>query len=45
MRTALTDLKLDRLMVIYPGDRRYPLADRVDVIPAASLANDIGGPL
>ncbi len=38
MRTALTDLKLDRLMVVYPGDRRYPLADRVDVIPADSLA-------
>jgi hypothetical protein len=33
MRIALQDLKLDHLTVIYPGDRAYPLADRVDVIP------------
>jgi predicted AAA+ superfamily ATPase len=33
MRTALTDLKLDRLVVIYPGERRYSLAENVEVIP------------
>lgn len=33
MRTALTDLKLDDLRVIYPGKRRYSLADNVTVIP------------
>ena len=27
MRIALDDLKLDRLIVIYPGDRRYGLAE------------------
>ncbi len=37
MRIALEDLKLDRLVVVYPGDRRYPLADRVDVIPLIEL--------
>ena len=37
MRVALSDLKLDRLLVIYPGDRRYPLADRVEVVPLADL--------
>ena len=26
MRTAIKDLKLSRLWVIYPGDRRYALA-------------------
>lgn len=37
MRVALSDLKLDRLLVIYPGDRRYPLADHVEVVPLAEL--------
>jgi len=38
MRIALKDLKLDRLLVVYPGDRRYKLADRVEVIPLSVLA-------
>jgi uncharacterized protein len=37
MRIALDDLKLDRLVVTYPGERRYPLAERVEVIPMAEL--------
>jgi uncharacterized protein len=42
MRIALDDLKLDRLVVVYPGDRRYVLTDRVEVIPLVDLA-DPGG--
>jgi predicted AAA+ superfamily ATPase len=42
MRIALADLKLDRLVVVYPGDRRYALADQVDVIPLAELADSAG---
>jgi predicted AAA+ superfamily ATPase len=38
MRIALDDLKLDRLVVVYPGERRYALADSVEVIPLADLA-------
>jgi uncharacterized protein len=38
MRIAMHDLKLDRLVVLYPGDQRYPLADNVEVIPLAELA-------
>ena len=38
MRIALEDLGLDHLVVIYPGLRAYPLADRVSVIPLAQLA-------
>jgi hypothetical protein len=38
MRAALHDLRLDRLIVLYPGERGYPLADRVEVRPAAALA-------
>lgn len=41
MRTALTDLNLDRLRVIYPGERRYKLAERVEVIPASLLAGEV----
>jgi hypothetical protein len=37
MRTALTDLKLDRLYVVYPGRSRYPLAERVEAVPLAAL--------
>ena len=37
LRIALHDLKLDHLHVIYPGDRHYPLADNVDVIPIANF--------
>lgn len=33
MRTAMADLSLDRLFVIYPGDRPYTLGDRIDVLP------------
>lgn len=39
MRVALDDLKLARLMVLYPGTRRYDLADRVVVVPAIELAS------
>ncbi len=37
IRTALEDLRLDRLMVVYPGDRRYALAERVEVVPMAAV--------
>jgi predicted AAA+ superfamily ATPase len=33
MRTALVDLKLDQLYVVYPGGKRYTLARNVEVIP------------
>lgn len=37
MRIALADLGLDRLHVVYPGDRRYALAKNVDVMPLGDL--------
>jgi len=40
MRSALADLELDRLVVVYPGPRRYPLADRVEVVPLNEIANE-----
>lgn len=38
MRIALTDLRLDHLTVLYPGTKPYSLADRVSVVPLATLA-------
>ncbi|OHE31987.1 MAG: hypothetical protein A3J94_06850 [Syntrophus sp. RIFOXYC2_FULL_54_9] len=37
MRIALTDLGLNRLLVIYPGEKRYSLAEKVDVLPLSVL--------
>src|SRR5208282_665259 len=39
MRIALTDLKLDHLYVLYPGDRAYALAKNVGVMPLAEFVN------
>jgi uncharacterized protein len=35
MRQALADLELDRLLVVTPGERGYPLNDRTQVLPLA----------
>ncbi len=37
MRSALGDLGLERIAVLYPGTRRYPLSDRVEVVPLVTL--------
>lgn len=39
MRVAVKDLKLDRLCVLYPGEKRYSLSNKVDVIPLAEFVN------
>ena len=33
MHTALDDLELDRLLVVYPGDRVFNPADRMHALP------------
>lgn len=37
MRIAMRDLRLDALYAVYPGKRRYPLADAVEAVPLAAL--------
>ena len=37
MRIALEDLELDRLIVVYPGDKEYRLARNVNVLPLAAV--------
>ncbi len=38
MKIAMDDLKLDELLVIYPGRKAYPLGDSIQVLPLESLA-------
>jgi predicted AAA+ superfamily ATPase len=37
MQIALRDLQLDRLYVVYPGERRYRVAERIEAVPLAAL--------
>jgi predicted AAA+ superfamily ATPase len=40
IRAALTDLNLDRVIVVYPGNRRFSLADQVEAMPLKDLVTD-----
>lgn len=43
MNTAIKDLKLEQIAVIYPGRKRYSLHDKVHAVPFATLAGGIKG--
>lgn len=38
MRIALDELKLDNLLVVYPGNQRYTIAEGVEAVPFAEIA-------
>jgi hypothetical protein len=38
IRTALADLGLKRVIVLYPGAKRFPITERVDAVPLQTLA-------
>lgn len=38
MKSAVADLSLEHLWVVYPGDRKYPLSDRITVLPYHQIA-------
>lgn len=38
MRTVLEELHLERVAVIYPGSKRFIMADRMEAVPLESLA-------
>jgi predicted AAA+ superfamily ATPase len=42
MRIAMNDLKLDRLVVVYPGERRYALTYREEVVPLVEFVGAEG---
>jgi predicted AAA+ superfamily ATPase len=37
MKIAMQDLQLDRLYVVYPGEQRYALTERIEAVPLAAL--------
>jgi predicted AAA+ superfamily ATPase len=37
IRNALQDLGLERVVVVHPGAKRYPLSDRVEAVPLSCL--------
>jgi hypothetical protein len=39
MHSALADLALERLWVVYPGTTRYPLSERIEVVPLGELGS------
>lgn len=41
MHVALADLRLDRLLVVVPGDRGWRLAPRIEVVPIARLGDAV----
>ncbi|HET6628177.1 MAG TPA: hypothetical protein VFG91_00215 [Woeseiaceae bacterium] len=38
MHNAIDDIGLERVAVIYPGQKRYRLAEQVEVVPLQTLA-------
>jgi predicted AAA+ superfamily ATPase len=43
MRHALTDLRLERIAVIYPGARRYAMTERIEAVPVEALVDGMAG--
>lgn len=41
MRTALADLRLSRLFVVYPGTESYDLDERVSVVPLGRIGTEL----
>jgi predicted AAA+ superfamily ATPase len=43
MRIALENLNLERIAVVYPGARRYALAENVHAVPLEAIADGMAG--
>lgn len=41
MAAALTDLRLDRLFVVYPGKARFPLGRKIEALPLADCVREV----
>ena len=46
MAVAVDDLRLDALYVVYPGETRYAVGERITAVPAVAPlpVDDPGGP-
>lgn len=40
MRAALVDLSLEHLWIVYPGEHRYPLDDKITAVPLSQVPGD-----
>jgi len=41
IRHGLEDLGLERVVVLYPGEKAFPLLGNVEVLPLAALAEEV----
>jgi predicted AAA+ superfamily ATPase len=39
MQIVIEDLKLEELLIVYPGKRAYPISDRIRAVPLCELTN------
>jgi hypothetical protein len=42
LHASLTDLKLDRAWIVYPGKETYKVHERVEVMPLAKAMSELG---
>jgi len=42
MRNALVDLGLEGILVVHPGDKEWPIADRVESVSLAGAVRRLG---
>ena len=40
IHSALADLELDSIAVVYPGNKRFRLSDQVEAVPLSAIANE-----
>lgn len=43
MHSALEDLNLEKLYILYPGESRFPLHDRIEVCPIPDMLEELAG--
>jgi predicted AAA+ superfamily ATPase len=42
MQIVIEDLKLEELLIVYPGKRTYPMSDRIRAVPLCEVVNVLG---
>lgn len=40
MQSAVTDLQLEHLWIVYPGSQAYPIDDKISVLPMSAMTED-----
>jgi hypothetical protein len=42
MQIVIEDLKLEELLIVYPGKRTYPMSDRIRAVPLGKVSDVLG---